>query len=219
MTNIKERVLYLSDFYKIKKEFFFKELGLSYANFKGIQKKSALNSDAIDIILSKYKNISARWLLTGKGEILRSDKPQEQLPSAYKSHEGYPLVSISAIAGFGSAEFAIGDRDVKDLYVIPKFKDRKIDFMIEITGSSMYPKYNSGDVIACRKIKESNFIQWNKVHVLATTEQGILVKRLKKADDDNYLLAVSDNKDYDPFLIPKKEITGIALVIGVIRLE
>ena len=130
-----------------------------------------------------------------------------------------PLVSIAAVAGFGSAEFAIGERDVKAYYVVPKFKDRKIDFMIEITGSSMYPKYNSGDVVACKIIKESTFLQWNKVHIIATKEQGILIKRLKKGTDDDRLLIISDNKDYDPFEIQKNEITGLAIVVGVIRLE
>jgi hypothetical protein len=30
---------------------------------------------------------------------------------------------------------------------------------------------------------------------------------------------VSEDPEYDPFEIPKEEITGIALVVGVIRLE
>ena len=137
----------------------------------------------------------------------------------YGKEGDIPLVEISAVAGFGNPDFAISKQDVKDYYVIPKFKHRKIDFMIEVSGSSMYPKYNSGDVVACTIIKESNFIQWNKVHVIATKEQGILIKRLKKGNDDKFLLAISDNPDYDPFEVPVNEIEGIALVVGVIRLE
>lgn len=136
-----------------------------------------------------------------------------------KKDNAIPFVSINAIAGFGNANFSIGERDVKDYYVVPKFKDRKIDFMIEVSGSSMYPKYNSGDVVACRIIRESKFIQWNKVHVIATKEQGILIKRLKKSQEPNCLLAISDNKDYEPFDIPEVEIEGIAIVVGVVRLE
>lgn len=134
-------------------------------------------------------------------------------------HEGIPLVSATAIGGFGNFEFSIQATDVKGTYVVPKFQDKKIDFMIEVTGSSMYPKYNSGDVVACRIIRESQFIQWNKVHVVATREQGILVKRLKPAQKKDCILAVSDNKSYDPFEIPLSEIEGLALVVGVIRLE
>ncbi len=131
--------------------------------------------------------------------------------------KGIPLVTPEALGGFGNMEFAIREQDIQSLYEIPDFINT--DFMIRVKGSSMYPKYNSGDVVACRIIKESTFIQWNKVHVVATTEQGILIKRLKKSKMKECFLAVSDNKDYEPFDIPQSEITGIALVVGVVRLE
>lgn len=175
------------------------------------------NTFDTELIYTKCNFLNPSWLLTGEGAMLTTKKDALAVPT--EKEKGIPLVSIEAIGGFGNIEFSIADRDVKDYYVVPKFKERKIDFMIEVYGSSMYPKYNSGDVVACKKISESNFIQWNKVHVIATKEQGILIKRLKKSDDENFLLAISDNKDYDPFLIPKDEITGVALVVGVIRLE
>ena len=130
-----------------------------------------------------------------------------------------PLVSIAAVAGFGNSDFAIQKSDIKDYYVVPKFNDRRIDFMIEVSGSSMYPKYNSGDVVACTVLRESRFIQWNKVHLIGTREQGILIKRIKKGPDETHFLLISDNKDYDPFVISEDEITGMALVVGVIRIE
>lgn len=183
-------------------------------------------------IVENYPLYSTEWLLTGKGEMLKVEQKNteegkagrlEVLKEDKTKYENdkkqIPFVSINAIGGFGNSEFSIAEQDVKDYYVIPKFKDRKIDFMIEVCGSSMYPKYNSGDVVACRAINESNFIQWNKVHIIATEDQGILIKRLKKSKSEDCLLAVSDNKDYEPFDIPLKEITGIAIVVGVVRLE
>lgn len=199
-------------------------LGINKSTLSNWSKRGSLD---FELVFSKCEQISADWLLTGtgnmvKGEAIACNEVQEK-KEAYRptvSQLGkIPLVSISAVGGFGNVDFAIGDRDVKDYYVIPKFKDRKIDFMIEVSGSSMYPKYNSGDVVACRVIKERNFIQWNKVHVVATKEQGILIKRLKKSLMDDCMLAVSDNKDYDPFDLPMKEISGLALVVGVVRLE
>lgn len=139
------------------------------------------------------------------------------------NHEGaykpIPFVGESAVAGFGNADFAIKERDVKDYYVIPKFKDSNIDFMIEIHGESMYPTFKSGDVVACTFIRESTFIQWNRVHLIATTEQGILIKRLKKGTTDTTITLISDNPDYDPFEVELTTIKGIALVQGLVRLE
>lgn len=71
MSNIKERVLLIAENKNIRKADFFKDLGLSYANFKGIQKTSALNSDAIVTILSRYPDIEPEWLITGQGEMFR----------------------------------------------------------------------------------------------------------------------------------------------------
>ena len=129
-----------------------------------------------------------------------------------------PLVDFRASAGFGNGAFAIEEQDIKSQYVIPALANKKVDFMITVEGSSMYPKYNSGDIIACSVIK-SSYIQWNKAHLIATKDQGLLVKRIKKGSNDQSFLLVSDNPSYDPFEIPKDEITGLALVVGVFRLE
>ena len=218
MTNIKERVLYFIENQGEKKEAFFEDLGMSYANFKGVQKKSALGSDKIDKILSKYPDLNLEWLFSGKGEMLKTENTKTET-NKEESVKGIPLVNATAIGGYGNNVFSFEERDVKDYYVIPKFKHKQVDFMIEVEGSSMYPKYNSGDVVACRIIKERNFIQWNKTHVIATREQGIIIKRIKPSDTPNSLLMVSDNESYDPFNVPEEEIEGLAIVVGVIRLE
>lgn len=146
----------------------------------------------------------------------------EAIPFAEAARNGLnpiPLVTTRVAAGFGCADFAIEEADIKDYYVIPKFKNCHVDFMIEITGLSMYPHFNSGDVIACSILRNTQFLQWNKCHVIATREQGMLVKRIMPGDDKEHLRAISDNKDYPPFEIPVDEITGIAVVIGAVCLE
>lgn len=186
------------------------------------------NTFDIELLYAKCVDISADFLLTGKGEILKNSKgyranEDSQHTKVEEAASNYgkriPLVNITAVGGFGNNSFSIEERDVKDYYVIPKFKHKKVDFMIEVEGSSMYPKYNSGDVVACNIINENSFIQWNKTHVIATKEQGIIIKRIKKGSSDHTLCMISDNKDYDPFEVSKDDITGIALVVGVIRLE
>lgn len=214
---------------------FDKSLGMSNGYIgKQIKNKASIGGDIIEKISCIYTDLSIDWLITGKGEILREVKATklykengtvnkiEESSIATKANGEVvmiPLVTVAAVAGFGNADFAIQKSDVKDYYVVPKFKDRRVDFMIEVAGSSMYPKYSPGDIVACTILRESKFIQWNKVHVIGTIEQGILIKRVKKGADDNQLLLISDNKDYDPFTISTNEITGMAIVIGVIRLE
>lgn len=78
MSNIKGRVLRIAESKGINKTTFFKNLGLSYANFKGVQKTSSLSSDAIVTILSCYPDVNPAWLVTGKGDMYM-DAPQAPL--------------------------------------------------------------------------------------------------------------------------------------------
>ncbi len=216
--NITDRILQILDLKGISKYKFHKDLGFSNGF---LDKSRDIGTDKYAKILDYFTDINPQWLLTGKGEMLRSEELASAQP-VMKGTEGLkpiPLVYQDAVAGFGSGEFCISEQDVKEYYVIPKFKHTKVDFMIEVRGNSMYPKYNSGDVVACCIIQESRFIQWNKPHVIATMEQGILVKRLLQGSSDDTLVLKSDNKDYPPFEVPKEEITGIALIVGVIRIE
>ena len=49
------------------------------------------------------------------------------------------------------------DLQIEHFYDVPDFK--QADFLIRMKGNSMYPKYSSGDIIACAVIKETLFPQ------------------------------------------------------------
>lgn len=131
------------------------------------------------------------------------------------SNNGIPLISTSAMAGVFAGETVVLDYEC-DRYIIPAFKDA--EFLISIKGSSMIPKYNSGDIVACKRMPVDTFFQWNKVYVL-DTEQGALIKRIKKGTNDDVLTICSDNPNYEPFELHRSKIYNIAMVVGVIRLE
>jgi len=132
------------------------------------------------------------------------------------NNKGIPLIPIDAMAGIGKGESQIMEYEC-ERYVVPIFKGA--EFLIQVKGSSMIPKYNSGDIVACKRLPLNDlFFQWNKVYVL-DTNQGALVKRIKKGSDNDHILIVSDNEQYEPFELHKNQVNGVALVIGVIRLE
>lgn len=139
--------------------------------------------------------------------------------SSYKeSYTGIPLIPIDAMAGFGEGDIQVMDYETS-MYKVPEFEELRTDFMIRVKGSSMYPKYSSGDTVACKKLNISDmFFQWNKVYVLST-EQGAIIKRVKKGSDDEHILLVSENPSYEPFELHLSQIYAIAIVIGVIRME
>ena len=208
----------MKNFQGISKNRFYKETGLSNGF---LDKNNHPIADKLEQVIYTYPELNVEWLLTGQGAMLKSDTYSYITKPMIENNfeKNIPLVDVQVVADFGSGQFSIKKSDVKEYYVVPKFKDRKIDFMIEVSGDSMYPKYASGDIVACAILYESQFIQWGKVYVIATRQQGILVKRINKSENENCLLAVSDNPSYPPFDLPKNEITGLTLVVGVIRLE
>ena len=71
---IKERILYFIENQDIKKVDFFNKTQIASSNFKGEGKKSEIGGDKMVRILTEYPQISAEWLLTGVGEMLKSNK-------------------------------------------------------------------------------------------------------------------------------------------------
>lgn len=236
--NITKTIQRLNEYITIKGLSFNKlatKLGLSNSYFsKMLRNNGSIGSDIIENILREYPEINGDWLISGRGVMFHTndyeqkkitDSPiaeEEALkitPANKSKGTPIPLVTEYAVAGFGNKDFVIAEDDVKDYYVIPKFRFNKIDFMIEIHGTSMDPNFKNGDVVACTILRNSNFMQWNRCYIIATKEQGILLKRLLPGEDTSHLVAVSDNKEFPPFKIPVDDITGIAMVAGLIRLE
>lgn len=209
--SVKERLKAFLRYSDCKATDFEKLIGASNGYVNSISK--GIGNDKMTAIIEKFPNINPEWLLTGKGEMLRSSS--DTLP-----REGYPLLSLEAFAGPGdNSVFGEELNNITERYEIPLFKGLQVDFMISVKGSSMYPKYNSGDVVACRIINEVLFIQWNKVYVLDTKSQGVILKRLKPSENSDMVICKSDNDSYDPFEIPKTDICKMAMVVGVVRLE
>ena len=136
--------------------------------------------------------------------------------------KGIPLIPVEAMMGYGNGDVQVMDYDIQEDYIItPELSGKGIKYLIRASGSSMMPKYNNGDLLACRPITDISFIQWGKVYVL-DTEQGPLVKRLYPCapEDNDCLECRSDNYErYPPFKIRKESIRRIAIVVAVLRLE
>lgn len=187
---------------------------------------SSLKSDTLNKIMEVFPQLSIEWLLTGEGEMLRSSKADPSQSNAKErpvlkevTKGGLPLIPIDAVAGFnGWDECGVSEMDCTH-YDVPDFKTAHADFLIRVSGSSMYPKYSSGDILACRKIDEITFLQWGKVYVI-DSRQGAMVKRLFPMEGNaDMILCKSDNPNYPPFELPKEEIRSLSIVVGAIRLE
>ena len=214
---MKKRLIDFLTYLGIGQNKFEKKCGLSIGFVNTLKGNATIKT--LNKIEATYPELNLEWLKTGEGKMLRSslhkDEQNKEI-AAIQADYGIPLIPLDAFAGFGTDNSVqIFDYECEK-YVIPNF--RGAEFLIPVRGSSMYPKYASGDIVACKKLPLDTFFQWNKVYVL-DTEQGVLIKRVKQANDDSFILLVSENEKYEPFNIRRSDIHSLAIVIGVIRLE
>lgn len=234
MCNIPSRIKDYLNFKCISNAAFEKSLGMSNGSFgKQLRTNGAIGSDKLENILMAYPDISPEWLLTGKGEMLKTnctsrqnfvDQPPvvisknaeisaDMQVSDRRNYPTRPRIPIDAAAGSLSiALTSVSQGECEQLPVIPTFP--QYDFTIAARGESMQPVIESGDELACRFIHESAFIQWGRIHVLDTA-QGIVVKRI--FESNGHIICRSDNKNYPDFPVTKEEIYHMALVVGLIR--
>lgn len=147
-------------------------------------------------------------------------KPQSYFGGDDGAVVSLPLIPLDAVAGLPTDDNDGVLFDNCERYTIPEFSAKGAQYLIRVSGTSMLPKYNNGDILACRRIDEITFFQWGKVYVM-DTRQGALVKKLfpDKSNPDN-VLCVSENKsDFPPFSLPKEEIRSLSIVVGVIGVE
>ena len=228
---IKQNILHYLHLKGVSEYQFYKESGVT----RGVLKQlNGISEENMARFLDYAPDVNTEWLLTGRGDVIKSnfvlnkeeDTNSQSSSTVQSSHQGsiqsnhsyedifsksrtpnsIPLVSVKAVGGFAGTDFLINENDIEGYYVIPKFRNLNVDFLIEISGDSMMPRFYPGDIIACSIVHNSRFIQWNKPYLIATREDGMIVKRIKPSAEQDSILAVSDNAEFYPFDIPKSDI-------------
>lgn len=220
---ISDRIRHFEENQGITVKRFESTAGLSNGYVNGIRK--GIGSEKLADILRAFPELNRNWLLFGEGEMLttgtapppdtvREDEHSQLIPAP--PGKGIPLIPLPAMAGFLKGEADI-DRNDMEWYYVPAFSD--CTFLIRVKGDSMFPRYLSGDIVACREVHDTGtFFQWGKAYVL-DTDQGVVLKRIRRSERPDHILCVSDNPDYEPFDVPVSSIYHLAIVRGLIREE
>ena len=183
---------------------------------RAINKNSDISASWVSKIIETYPELDINWLLTGelshetpvKSQLLKLDQENHVL--------GIPLIPVDAMAGYFAGERTVMLHDCEH-FVVPSFHNA--DFLITVRGDSMMPRYNSGDLVACKMLGLSDlFFQWGKVYVI-DTDQGALIKKVEQGNSTDTIKLVSENPAYSPFELPRACVYHIAIVLGLIRSE
>lgn len=176
-----------------------------------------ISSQVLARISRTFPQVNIEWLITGEGEMLKTDQHTIQAPTL--KEEGTPLLPVEAWGGSltGSSIAILAEQCKK--YNVPI---SNIDYLIPIAGDSMMPDYCPGDVVAIKKVNEKAFIEWGKVYVLDTCN-GVVIKEVQPSENDGCITCISRNtpSKYKPFEINlnPEDFYGMYAVKGTVRIS
>jgi SOS-response transcriptional repressor LexA len=170
-----------------------------------------ISEDIADKITDKISVISKEWILTGEGEMLRSDNI-EILPN--NSNISTPIYDIDATCGIEIRDY----RDEKIIGWIDIPSINKEAIIIKASGDSMKPVIKDGSMIAIREIKSWDIIVFGQIYLIVTPEYRLL-KYIRKSKDSNIVILKSANEEFDDIELPKTQITKLFLVENVLSLK
>lgn len=216
METARQRILYFIENQHIESKSFLQKTGLK----KGFVDKSHQNSGATDIHISKilenYPELSAEWLLTGKGNMLKESSNKNdikingeneinysRMPAIITvseedlSKENIEIVPAKLAAGYVGGGYA-NPSFIKEL---PKFR---LPFLnngtfrcFGVQGYSMENGIRDNDFFVGRFLDNIRDFGEGKIHALIIPEfESFLLKRVfRHPTDSNMLILRSDNND------------------------
>ena len=228
------RVIHYIDNKGINNSSFEKMCGLSNGYLGTQLKRNAdLGEGVLNKILDNCLDVSPEWLLTGRGEMLKSEgatevikTPPVEIIAPIKvegrslmpkvivlkdedvEEERIPLVPVMAQAGY--LQGYDDPQYIKELpmYNLPGMRNGTFR-IFQVEGLSMYPTLQSGSYVVGQFVEDWEHISDNRIYVVVSTE-GVIVKRvLNRIEKYGSLYCKSDNRVFPHINVRLKDVKEI----------
>ena len=124
------------------------------------------------------------------------------------------MPDVSASAGL---ETSINNDELKKIPVTIPGWEKDIIF-INVFGDSMYPKFNSGEVIGVKYV-EFQYLNYGYPYVVVFNDGEVFIKIIQPGKDEEHLVLESVNAFYKPKEFHKSLIKSFYSIKGVIKKE
>ena len=227
------RVIQYIDNKGINNSLFEKKCGLSNGYLGTQLKRNAdLGEGVLNKILDNCLDISPEWLLTGRGEMLKSEvatevikTPRVEIIEPIKvegrslmpkvvvvdddDNDRIPLVSVKAQAGYLEGYDDSNYIEELPTYSLPEMRNGTYR-MFQVSGFSMYPTLQDGSYVIGKFVEDWEWLGDNRVCVVVTERDGVIVKRVtNRAREKGFLYCKSDNRDYKHIKVMLEDIKEI----------
>lgn len=189
---------------------------------RAINNGTDIQAKWLSIIVENYPRYSTGWLLTGAGSMLKDDlngiktideaNPSFMPTTSMNPSVGTPYYDVDFIGGFDEVFNSQVNIPATNI-VIRGFE--KASLWCNVTGHSMEPKINHGDIIALQQCT-LNDIQYGEIYaVVLDTIRTIKILR-RSPDPDKLRFIPINTNDYDEQEFDKSRIINVFEVIGSI---
>ena len=181
---------------------------------RAIAKGTDIQAKWIESLVENYPQYSAEWLLTGKGGMLKTALQEAMVVEPVRSespNKGAPYYDVDFLGGF---DLTFNNQTINPEYNIDfkPFNKQGVSW-VNITGHSMEPRINHGDIIAIKECRLED-VQYGEIYavVLDTIRT---VKILRKSNNPDRMRYVPINEDnYDEQEYDNSRILRIFEVLG-----
>ena len=200
----------------LKASQFAKSVGLVPTQIYDLQtgKTKKISPDVAEKILNIYPQYQKTWLLTGETPVIKENS--KEIEPVISLNSGTPYYNVDFLGGF---DMIFNDQTINPEYYIQFKPYEKATCWCNITGRSMEPEINSGDIIALRRIEDFSFIPYGEIYAIVTKNDMRTVKRIGPSDNpDNYtLIPTNKSPEYGVQELPKAMILAIFEVMGCMK--
>lgn len=211
---VKERLKHYLKYSKIKGGDFCDSIGVSSGFISAM--RESIQPDKLKSIAINYPDLSIEWLLIGIGDMLKINK-EELKPSINHKFIGSPYYNVDFIGGF---DVVLNNQTINpDYYIDFSPYNEKGVVWCNITGKSMEPEINSGDIIAMKELTTNiEYLPFGEIYGFVTNEYRT-VKKLGRSDKDGYIRLIPTNKseEFAPQDIPAEMVIKVFSVLGSVK--
>lgn len=163
-----------------------------------------ISMDLLYALLDHFPEISPLWLLLGEGEMLLDST--RQTTASIPFYNDLPLS-----AGYRDA-FDPG-RENPTSYI--SFPNSGADFFFPVSGTSMEPDINDGDIVGVKRVEREEGIVHGDVYMIVTNDARMIKRCYHDNNDPNLIWCVSPN--YPSFPIHKNDVCALFKVVNRIE--
>lgn len=163
-----------------------------------------ISMDLLYALLDHFPEISPLWLLLGEGEMLLDSTRQ----------------TIASIPFYNDLPLSAGYRDAFDpghenptSYI--SFPNSGADFFFPVSGTSMEPDINDGDIVGVKRVEREEGIVHGDVYMIVTNDARMIKRCYHDNNDPNLIWCVSPN--YPSFPINKNDVCALFKVVNRIQ--